>query len=256
MKPATFGPESWAPLAAAWRAFHDGDSSATLEVYLDEDPPESMPVSIFFRARDELMGVDRAALARVRGRVLDGGAGVGALALLLQESGFPVTAVEIVPEGVSIMRERGVRDVRGARLEDLSPDEAFDTILLLMNGTALAGTLAGLPPLLGTLGDLLAPGGQILLDSTDLVGEESWTEPGCDPDGGRAEILESPYPGELQYQLSFRGLKGAPFPQLFVDSRTLARVAGREGWQTEVVWRGRDRTYLALLTRGVAGDQR
>jgi SAM-dependent methyltransferase len=218
-------------------------------VYLDEDPEESMPVSVFFRSGDELMGVDREALARAWGRVLDGGAGVGALSLLLQEAGLPVTALEVVPEGVSIMAQRGVKDVRRGRLEDFVPAEPFDTILLLMNGTALAGTLAGLPPLLGTLGGLLAPGGQVLLDSTDLLEGEPWT--GNDEVRGTNGNDEPghAYPGELQYQLSFRGWKGSPFPQLFVDSRTLARMAGREGWRTEVVWRGRDRTYLARLTR-------
>jgi len=247
--PSHFGPEAWAPLAAGWRAFQDGDLAATLDVYMDEGPPESMPVSIFFRSREELMGVDRAALALTRGRVLDGGAGVGSLALLLQEDGAQVTAVEVVPVGVDIMRERGVKDPRQGRLEDLSSDDLFDTILLLMNGTALAGTLGGLPTLMATLARLLAPGGQVLLDSTDLLGGEKWSgqDASREIDGGSE--LDEPYPGELQYQLSFRGRRGAPFPQLFVDSRTLSRVARREGWVTEVVWRGRDRTYLARLSR-------
>lgn len=249
MTPSHFGPEAWAPLAAGWRAFRDGDLTATLDVYMDEGPPESMPVSLFFRSRDELMGVDRAALAMTRGRVLDGGAGVGSLALLLQEEGVRVTAVEVVPEGVDIMRERGVKDPRQGRLEDLSSDDLFDTILLLMNGTALAGTLGGLPTFMSTLARLLAPGGQVLVDSTDLLGGEVWA--GHDPHGqidGEVQVHE-PYPGELQYQLSFRGRRGAPFPQLFVDSRTLSRLARKEGWVTEVVWRGRDRTYLARLSR-------
>ncbi len=249
MTPWQFGPEAWEPLAAGWRAFQDGDLTATLDVYMDEGPPESMPVALFFRSRDDLMGVDRAALALARGRVLDGGAGVGSLALLLQEEGMRVTAVEVVPEGVDIMRERGVKDPRRGRLEDLSPDDPFDTILLLMNGTALAGTLGGLPTLLATLARLLAPGGQVLLDSTDLLGGEKWSGHDAPREmEGEAEI-DAPYPGELQYQLSFRGRRGAPFPQLFVDSRTLSRVAREEGWVTKVVWRGRDRTYLARLSR-------
>jgi len=250
VRESVFGKAAWAPLAAAWRAyFYDGDREATLAVHLDEGPPESMPVSLFFRTRDELRPVDVEALARVRGRALDGGAGVGATALILQEDGIQVTAVEAVPEGAAIMEDRGVEDARAVRLEDLRGRERFDTILLLMNGSALAGTLAGLPTFLGTLEDLLAPGGQVLMDSTDLLEVADEATLGATPHGREESDPDASYPGDLQYQLEFRGVRGAPFPQLFVDPGTLARTAAMEGWRAEVVWRGPDREYLARLTR-------
>lgn len=188
-----------------------------------------MPVGVFFRDRENLRPSDHHALERVRGRILDVGAGVGSLSLILQSRGCSVTALEIIPAGVEIMKDRGVREIRAGRLEELPPDRSFDTILLLMNGTALAGTLDGLGGLLSTLGRLLALDGQILVDSTDL-GKE----------------------GELQYQLEFRGIKGSPFPQLFVAPETLESVARENGWQMEVVWSGvgdGEGEYLARLTR-------
>ncbi len=198
-----------------------------------------MPVALFFRSRDQLRPADREALALVRGRVLDGGAGVGALALILQEEGVPVTALEVIPQGAEIMKARGLADVRTGRLEDLQAGTPYDTLLLLMNGTALAGTLRAFPAFLATLKGLLAPGGQLLMDSTDLLEGEEW-KPGLGEDG---------YPGELQYQMEFRGQRGAPFPQLFLDPGTLARVAEEDGWQVEVVWEGEGGEYLARLTR-------
>jgi SAM-dependent methyltransferase len=234
---ATFGPEAWEPLALGLRAYQEGDRNAVLVVHADDGEAETMPVSAFFRSRPEdLREVDREALDRVRGRTLDGGAGVGSMSLLLQDRGVEVTAVEVIPEAVEIMGERGVMNPLLGRLEDVSGEQPFDTILLLMNGTALAGTLAGLPSLLETLSRLLAPGGQVLLDSTDL--------------GGIEELDDGPdYPGELQYQLEFQGERGAPFPQLFVDPETLARVAGGEGWRTEILCREEGGEYLARLTR-------
>ncbi|MGM0668886.1 MAG: class I SAM-dependent methyltransferase [Gemmatimonadota bacterium] len=241
MKPSHFGPDAWEPLVEAWEAFHRGESDAVLEVHADDGGSEPLPVAVFFRSRESLRPPDREALARVRGRVLDVGAGVGALSLLLQEDEVPVTALEVIPGGAEIMRDRGVRDVREGRLEDLSTLDRFDTILLLMNGTALAGTLEGLPGRLEILEGLLAPGGQILVDSTDL-GEE----------------------GEIQYQLEFRGRRGAPFPQLFLGPDALREMALQEGWKMEVVWRemesggggkegdetGGAGEYLARLERG------
>lgn len=238
MSSVLYGPEAWAPLARALVDFWRGNRGATLLVHTDGGETDPMPVSVFFRGRDAIGRVDREALARARGRVLDGGAGVGSHALLLQEEGLSVTAVEVIPEAVEIMRARGVDDAREGRLEQLVEVAAFDTILLLMNGTALAGTVTGFPGLLRTLERLLAPGGQVLMDSTDLVGRGEE-----DPETGEE------YLGELQYQVEYGGAKGAPFPQLFLDPATLSRMAAEEGWATELVLRGRNGEYLASLTR-------
>jgi len=208
-----------------------------------------MPVSIFFRGTDSLRPIDEAALDRVRGRTLDGGAGVGSVALILQGRGIRVTAAEVIPEGVAIMRERGVEDVKQGRIEALPWDRSFDTILLLMNGTAMAGTLAGFPSLLGTLAGLLASGGQVLMDSTDLLDRDRF---GGDDGAGEGSPGSpgDPYPGEVQYQLEFEGNRGAPFPQLFLDPVTLRRLGTESGWSVEVVWEGEDGEYLARLTLG------
>ena len=211
-------------------------------VYTDEGEPDSMAVSIFFRSVEELRDVDREALSLVRGRVLDVGAGVGSVALTLQDRGVDVTAVEIIPEAVDIMVQRGVRGAWLGRVQDLSPSKAFDTVLLLMNGAALAGTLAGFPPLLGVLDGLVAPGGQILMDSTDLL------QAGVDQ-AESSGVEEGGYPGELHYQMEFRGERGAPFPQLFIDPETLEAAAAAEGWVTTLVWKEEEGGFLAKLTR-------
>lgn len=229
-------------MAKALVAYLKGDAGAVLVVHADEGEPDPMPVAIFFRSGEELREVDRRALALARGRVLDVGAGVGSLSLALQGRGVAVTAVEVIPEAVEVMATRGVLDAREGRVEDLPPRRDFDTLLLLMNGVALAGTLRRLPAFLNTLDGLLAPGGQVLLDSTDILEEGAESS-------GRAIWDEGEYPGELQYQMEFRGERGAPFPQLFLDPGTLGRVAAEEGWAMEMMWEGGGGEYLARLTR-------
>jgi SAM-dependent methyltransferase len=248
MMNAFFGVEAWAPLAAALMAYHEGDREAFLTVYTDEGEAHTLSAAVFFRGEGNLRGPDREALGLARGRVLDVGAGAGSLTLLLQDRGFTVTAVDVVPEAVRIMRDRGVRDVRGCLIEEMEPSRSFDTILLLMNGTTLAGSLGAFPDLLRTLEGLLSPGGQVLLDSTDLRREPN------EPVGG--EKLMTPenqdtegYPGELQYQLEFRGERGAPFPQLFLDPYTLESIARPRGWEAQIVWTDGEGEYLARMTR-------
>jgi SAM-dependent methyltransferase len=196
-------------------------------VQVEGHPTQHLPAGYFFRGPSDMDAVDRTALEAARGRVLDVGAGAGAHSLPLVQAGLDVTAIEILPELVQILRDRGVR-ARRASVWSFRPRRPFDTVLALMNGTSLAGTMTRLGALLERLRELIASGGQLLIDSTDL---------------------ETP---ELQYQLVYEGEKGPPFPQLFVGERVLEREARRSGYAMEVAARAGAR-YLAILTPRTAG---
>ena len=94
-------------------AFHRGDRDAYMVVYDDYERDE-VPLAYFFRDSTEFPEVERLALDLCRGRVLDVGAGSGCHTLALQERGLEVTATEILPEMVDILKQRGVRDARRA----------------------------------------------------------------------------------------------------------------------------------------------
>ena len=217
------------------------------------EPPELLSPSYFFRPPSRMGTIDRTALERAVGRVLDVGAGAGAHALPLQRRGLAVTALETLPAAARVLRERGTADVREESVWSFRPRAPYDTVLALMNGTALAGTRARLGPLLGRLRELVAPGGQLLIDSTEVgemgeVGEPRAPGPGTEAGEG----FSGEGALELHYQLEYRGKKGPPFPQLLVASGTLARIALAEGWLTEVVAR-RGGRYLARMTPGARG---
>jgi SAM-dependent methyltransferase len=232
----------WQPHEAAMLAFHRGDQGATIVVY-DDFERDEVPVSYFFRGPEQFPPVEQIALQLCRGRVLDVGAGSGCHSLALQERGIEVTAIEVLPGLVDILRERGVRDARMASWQNLEA-EPFDTVLLLMNGLGLAETLIGLRRFLGEIRRLLRPGGQILADSTDVRSR-------MDPAAGRGGTVmrsDGRYIGELHLQLEFQGRKGDPFPQLYVDPETLTRYAEGEGWSCEIVSpRDKYGNYLARL---------
>ena len=230
--------DALAPLERALGAHMDGSLDRSLSVVTDDGGELELPVNLFFREGRDLLPVDRAALAQCRGRVLDVGAGAGALALPLQAAGHEVTALELLPGAVAVLGVRGVRDAQLGDLWVFRPDRPYDTVLALMNGIAVAGTLAGLVPLLRALSAPLAKGGQILLDSTDL-GEE----------GRASQRPDGRYVGELQYQLEYEGERGPPFPQLFVDPTRLAEAAAVAGLAAEIVWRGEEGEFLMRLVR-------
>jgi SAM-dependent methyltransferase len=235
----------WDPHARALLAYESGDEEATLTVIDDLGDEDRLPVSWFFRSGAGMPPLERLALALCRGRVLDLGAGAGSHALALQKRRLAVTAVEILPEIVELLLRRGVVDAREGSLRD-PPSGRWDTLLLLMNGWGLAETLSGLEQFLSAAQGLLAPGGRIIADSTDM-------RPFATGIGGtdRSEAIreDGRYVGEIQFQLEFDGRRGDPFSYLYVDPDTLARVAGGSGWTVEIAGRGPNGAFLSVLRR-------
>ena len=90
---------------------------------------------------------------------------------------------------------------------------------------------------------MLRPGGILLLDSTDLREGD-----GDSAREGDADSTDGRYAGEFHFQLSYGDLKGEVFPQLFVDPETLEARARLIGWETSIIWRGKDGRFLAELS--------
>lgn len=231
------------PYGRALRDYFEGDTSAAITMQTSLGEYDALPISIFFRERDHFLPFEGVALDYCRGRVLDAGAGTGVHALELQRAGLEVTAVDILPEAVEIMEKRGVRNVQLGDMFDLNGGERFDTILMLMNGTGPMGTLDGLDGFLERAPKLLNPGGRVILDSSEVELQE------MPHDAPRPEWPNEPsvYVGESWIRLEYRGDRGEPFRELYIDHSTLAGHAERAGWRCDVIFLDEHGAYTALL---------
>ena len=232
-------------LGQALLAYHHGTTGATLTVHCNAADDEPLPAAYFFRSLLQMPDLERQALDESRGRVLDLGAGAGCHTLELQHRGFDVVkAVDVSAGAVQVMAARGVRTV--ARHDLFAPLPAnelpYDTILLLMNGLGLAGTLDGLDKFLAHARTLLAPGGQILATSSDVRYLYE------DEDGALLLNLNGPYYGEVTYRLSYHDQTGEPFPWLFVDAALLNDAAEAAGYAADFLGEDENEQYLVRLT--------
>jgi len=235
----------WGPLGRAILDYHRGATSARIVVHTNLWEDEVTPVEEFYRPDHlELPELEIRAISLCRGRVLDFGAGAGRHALELQRRGHDVTALDVSPEAVEVMGERGVKDARSGDLDAVT-SEVFDTILLLMHGVGLVGTLAGLGAFFKRAGPHLAERGQIVCDSADLslVMPSQWEAHRYRHDN------QDRYLGEVDFRLSYEGHEGIPYPWLFVDPETLGQTADSAGFGCQVVARGARGAFLASLTR-------
>ena len=235
------------PMGRAIADYYESGMADRLRVFSPMFEEDKIPVPTLFRRYEEMPGcitygetVDEA-IDMARGKTLDVGAGAGCHSFVLQHRGIDVTAIDISPLSVETMRQRGVENVM--QQDFFAMEGQYDTILMLMNGIGIVGTLERMPAFFHHLDRILAPGGQLLCDSTDIsyVFE--------DEDGHIDYPGEMEYYGEIIYQMQYKDTIGHPFPWLYIDADTLRRKAGESGYAVEVVAKGEHDDFLARIMR-------
>lgn len=226
----------------ALKDYLQGNRNAEINVHSDISEDSVIAVPYLFRKEVEMPALEREALKNCSGKVLDVGAGAGCHSLVLQGKGIAVSAIDTSAGAVEVMQKAGIDHVRNINFFELK-NEQYNTILLLMNGIGIAGDLDGLNHLLEHAKTLLTDGGQIILDSSDLI--YMYTE----DDGSIWVDLNSEYYGVVNYQMSYKNALGEWFKWLFVDQDTLKSYAEKHGYQFEILMDGEHYDYLARLTK-------
>ena len=229
------------PMGAAIADYHRTGRAGTLRVFSSQFDEDEIPVDTLFRTYPEMPAIEQQALTLATGRILDVGAGSGCHALALQAMGKEVTAIDISELSVEVMRQCGVTDARAIDFYDERLDDSFDTILLLMNGSGIIGNIDGMERFFQRMKRLLAPGGCIYMDSSDLkyLFEEE--------DGTYLIDVAGEYYGLVDFRMQYKQVKGDTFDWLYIDFDTLSYYAEQYGFATEMVCEGEHYDYLAKI---------
>jgi SAM-dependent methyltransferase len=198
-----------------------------------------IPIEVLFRNEDEMPELEVLALQNATGKILDVGAGAGTHANYLQNMGKDVTAIDISEGAVAFMQTQGLKSKK-VDFFDLK-DEKFDTILMLMNGIGIAGTLSNLEKTLEHAKSLLNPGGKILCDSSDIKYLYE------DEDGSLWVNLNQEYYGNFRFQMKYKKETGPWFDWLYVDFDSLFNAAKNVGLKAVRLY-DKDDNYLAEIT--------
>ncbi len=212
-----------------------------IKTFSSLDEEDSIPLPYLFRPYAQMPPLEQKALQLAYGNVLDIGCGAGNHALYLQEKKLHVTALDQSEGAIRVCEERGIKSVVQMPILEYSGTQ-FDTLLLLMNGIGLAGKLRNLDNFLKHLTTLLAPGGQILLDSSDIIYMYDQDE-----DGGFWIPGSDLYYGEVTFTMEYKGQKTNPFPWLYIDFNTLQNACESNNLGCELVREGDHYDYLAKL---------
>lgn len=226
------------PIGQAILDFSQTKKKAQIIVSSDLCDDDVIDVPYLFRTWKEMPTIEKMAIKACEGKILDIGAGAGAHTLVLKEKGFDVTALEPSEGANTYMKNLGLTTIQG-RIEEVT-DSKYDTLLLMMNGLGLAGSLEQLPQFLTHLKSLLNPGGKIICDSTDIIYLYQ------EEDGSLWMDLNAAYYGNFKFQMKYADQQTEWFDWLYIDYGRLQGICEEVGLSIQLLHEEDDH-YLVEL---------
>ncbi|MDO4229593.1 MAG: class I SAM-dependent methyltransferase [Capnocytophaga sp.] len=221
--------------------YQQGNYTEDIKTETTISEEDVLPLPYLFRSYTKMPKLEQKALQLAKGKVLEVGCGAGSHGLYLQnERGLEVHSIDISAKAIEVCKLRGLKNTYIADIMQFEGE--FDTILLLMNGAGMCGRLSRMGAFLSKIKSLLAPNGQILTDSSDIIYMFDQN-----PDGTYDVPLHFDYYGEVQYLVKYKGDKEKPFPWLYVDYNTLQNAAISVGLECELIAEGEHYDYLARM---------
>lgn len=229
------------PLGCAFNDYYfKFKNDATIKTISELGGNDTMPVNMFFRTYREMSQLEKIALKRSKGWVLDVGAGAGSHALWLQQNNYPVTAIDISPGAVKIMKERGIKDAREISFYFLE-EKPYDTVFMMMNGIGFTGSPEGLDEFFEHVKTLIHEDSVILLDSTDVSTLFSQRN-----SSAKIEANE-PYYGVFDFVMRYKNVKSRKFYWIYLDFLSLEEFAKQHGFSAVKLYQDKNYQYLAEL---------
>jgi len=200
----------------------------------------------YFSTHAEWGRLDHEAIDRIKGRVLDVGAGAGRVSLELAARGFDVLALDPSPGAIEVCRRRGVASTFLGTVSELRArgTTPFDRVVMLGNNLALLGSVDHARKLLADLHAITAPGARILgscLDPYRTTIEEHLTYHAHNRACGRLG-------GQVRIRVRHRRLATPWFEYSFLSIEELTKLLDGSGWSLEHV-EHEGPFYLAVLDR-------
>ncbi len=194
--------------------------------------------SYLFRSYDEMPKMEQIALEHCSGSILDIGAGAGIHSQYLKEKGLKVKSIDVSPGAVEFMKSQGLN----AEIEDFHEvSEQYDTLLMMMNGIGIAGSLKNLERTLLQAKKMLRENGQLLFDSTDIKYLY------MDDDGGMWIDLNTEYYGNFNFRMHYEDQSTDWFDWLYIDFDKLQESANKLDLKVEKLYE-EDKQFLARIT--------
>jgi SAM-dependent methyltransferase len=218
----------------------------TMVIERDDGMAEAdFPTTLYLAPYDQWHDNERAAMERVRGRVLDMGVGAGRHALYLQEQGHEVVGIDISPGALEVCRRRGLRHVRLVSARNVGVKlGTFDTIIMMGNNFGLMESRERARRLLYRLARLTSLDSHIIAATLNIYAT-------TDPDHlayHERNRQRGRMAGQIRLRLRYRTLRSPWFNYLMVSPDELRQLAEGTPWRVEeLIGDPEQGLYIAVL---------
>jgi 2-polyprenyl-3-methyl-5-hydroxy-6-metoxy-1,4-benzoquinol methylase len=218
-----------------------------------------MDAARYFAPADAWTATTRFARERVAGRILDIGAGAGRVALVLEEQGYDVVALDVSEGATTVCRERGVRATFTGSVFDLAATapEPFDTFLMAGNNLGLLAGAEQAPRFLDALASMAWPGAVVIGETLNPYGTNNPEHLQYHDDNRALGWL----PGQVRLRVRHLQLATPWWDYLFCTPEELESILAPTRWQLTETYTGepaeigdpqagRPRQWTAVLLLG------
>jgi SAM-dependent methyltransferase len=183
----------------------------------------------YFTEYDEWHELERQAIDRARGKILDIGCGAGRHSLYLQSKGFDATGIDNSPGAIKVCKLRGLKSALVRPVGEIDKFKAglFDTILMLGNNFGLFGDAENARLILEKMFRITAPHAQIIVGTRDPY----MTDNKEHLEYLRFNRRRGRMAGQIRMRIRYGKTIGEWFDYLFVSPEEMQKILNNTGWE-------------------------
>lgn len=201
----------------------------------------------YFSEYEQWSVLERQAIERVKGRILDVGCGAGRHSLYLQQRGFDVIGIDNSPGAIEVCKLRGLNNaiVRPIADVDAFAPSSFETILMLGNNFGLFGDAQNAKLILHKFSRITSAQAQIIAGTrnpykTDSPEHLAYHE--LNRQRGRLS-------GQIKMRVRYGKTVGNWFDYLFVSPEEMRRIIEDTEWQIKEFIASDEANYFAVIEK-------
>jgi len=202
---------------------------------------------LYFTEYDEWSELEKQAISRARGRILDIGCGAGRHSLYLQAKGFDATGIDNSPGAIKVCKLRGLKKafVRPIGEIDKFPKNSFDTILMLGNNFGLFGDAENARLILEKMSRITAAEAQIIAGTRNpyLTDKKEHLE------YLRFNKRRGRMAGQIRFRIRYGKTVGEWFDYLFVSPDEMQQILKKTNWQVKEFLNSEGAGYFAVIEK-------
>ena len=202
---------------------------------------------LYFTEYDEWDDLEKQAIAKARGRVLDIGCGAGRHSLYLQEKGFDVTGIDNSPGAIKVCKLRGLKKALVRPIDEIDKFRAgsFDTILMFGSNFGLFGSRKNAGIILQKMSRITAPNTRILAATlnpykTDDINHLQYH---------RSNRRRGRMGGQIRMRIRYGKAVGEWFDYLFVSPEEMMDILKNTGWRIKELVDSEKANYIAVIEK-------